>query len=192
MSASVLLIYSAWNVRSLSGHANPQSVSIRYPGSRTCLQQFLLCVVIGVSNIGFLWLELCFCLYLFHTNMNFNIFMWNMRNSEAWHAAVHGVMKSQTWLGDWRETTMNFNKNFKYTQIAYFSWNFYWALFFFHSSQLYGFTILKSNSDFIRTIIKLHFYTYQYQVFPIQWPLQFTYFVLHSFPQNSLINSIWI
>ena len=54
-----------------------------------------------------------------------------VRDSEAWHAAVHGVMKSQTWLGDWRETTMNFNKNFKYTQIAYFSWNFYWALFFF-------------------------------------------------------------
>ena len=96
MSASVLLIYAAWNVRSLSGHANPQSVSIRYPGSRTCPQQFLLCVVIGVSNIGFLLLELCFCLYLFHMNMNFNIFMWNMRDSEAWHAAVHGVMKSQT------------------------------------------------------------------------------------------------
>ena len=24
-------------------------------------------------------------------------------NSEAWHAAVHGVAKSQTWLSDWTE-----------------------------------------------------------------------------------------
>ena len=23
-----------------------------------------------------------------------------VRDMEAWHAAVHGVMKSQTWLGD--------------------------------------------------------------------------------------------
>ena len=24
---------------------------------------------------------------------------------EAWHAAVHGVAKSQTWLSDWTELT---------------------------------------------------------------------------------------
>ena len=81
---------------SLSGRANPHAVSIRHHGSRTCPRQFLLRVVIGVSNIGFLLLELCFCLYLLHVNMNFSIFMWNMRDSEAWHAAIHGIMKSQT------------------------------------------------------------------------------------------------
>ena len=28
-----------------------------------------------------------------------------VRDREAWHAAVHGVTKSQTWLGDWTTTT---------------------------------------------------------------------------------------
>ena len=151
-SASVLLTYSAWSVHLSQGEPTPTQ-SIRHPGSRTCPRQFLLRVVIGVNNIGFLLLELCFCLYLLHMNMNFTIFMWNMRDSEAWHAAVHGVMKSQTWLGGWRKTPMNFNKNFKDTQISYFSWNFYWAFFFPHSSQFYGFTILQSNRVFIRTIM---------------------------------------
>ena len=29
-----------------------------------------------------------------------------VRDREAWHAAVHGVAKSQTWLGDWITTTV--------------------------------------------------------------------------------------
>ena len=28
-----------------------------------------------------------------------------VRNREAWHAAVHGVMKSRTQLGDWKTRT---------------------------------------------------------------------------------------
>ena len=28
-----------------------------------------------------------------------------MKDREAWHAAVHGVTKSQTWVSDWRTTT---------------------------------------------------------------------------------------
>ena len=27
-------------------------------------------------------------------------------DSEAWHAAVHGVPKSQTWLSDWTELSL--------------------------------------------------------------------------------------
>ena len=34
--------------------------------------------------------------------------LWEMvRDREAWHAAVHGILKSWTWLGDWTTTTTN-------------------------------------------------------------------------------------
>ena len=31
---------------------------------------------------------------------------------QAWHAAVHGVTKSQTWLNDWTELNLLINCNF--------------------------------------------------------------------------------
>ena len=30
-----------------------------------------------------------------------------MKDREAWRAAVHGILKSQTWLRDWTTTTLN-------------------------------------------------------------------------------------
>ena len=34
--------------------------------------------------------------------------LWEMvRDREAWHAAVHEILKSWTWLGDWTTTTTN-------------------------------------------------------------------------------------
>ena len=38
-------------------------------------------------------------------NMNLDKFWKIVRDKEAFHAAVHGVAKSQTWLGDWTKTT---------------------------------------------------------------------------------------
>ena len=37
-------------------------------------------------------------------DMNLNK-LWEIVEREAWHAAVHGVAKSQTWLTEWTTTT---------------------------------------------------------------------------------------
>ena len=37
--------------------------------------------------------------------------LWKMaKNKEAWHAAVHGVTKSQTWFSNWTTTYINVRK----------------------------------------------------------------------------------
>ena len=36
---------------------------------------------------------------------------------EAWRAAVHGVVKSWTWLGDWTKTTWNLEKWYRWTSL---------------------------------------------------------------------------
>ena len=39
-------------------------------------------------------------------DMNLGKLQEMVRDREAWHAAVHGVAKSRTWLGDWTTTTL--------------------------------------------------------------------------------------
>ena len=54
---------------------------------------------------------------------------------EAWHAAVHGVTKSQTWLGNWIELnnhTFEYNstvneKELKYIKAEKVIWKFFWV-----------------------------------------------------------------
>ena len=47
--------------------------------------------------------------------------IWEMvKNREAWHAAVHGVGKSQEWLRDWT-TKLTFEKNYIYMYIYIYS-----------------------------------------------------------------------
>ena len=39
-----------------------------------------------------------------------------VRDREAWHAAVHGVAKSQTWLSDWTELNWGFKDALQHVQ----------------------------------------------------------------------------
>ena len=41
-------------------------------------------------------------------NMNLAKLWETVRDSEAWHAAVHSVTKSQTWLSDWTTAMLNY------------------------------------------------------------------------------------
>ena len=42
-------------------------------------------------------------------DMNLGTLQEMVRDREAWHAAVHGVSKSRTWLGDWTTITPQVN-----------------------------------------------------------------------------------
>ena len=40
-------------------------------------------------------------------DMNLRKLQETVKDREAWRAAVHGIVKSQTWLRDWTTTTLN-------------------------------------------------------------------------------------
>ena len=40
-----------------------------------------------------------------------------VKDMEAWHAAVHEIAKSQTWLSDWTTISNNYYSFRKYTEL---------------------------------------------------------------------------
>ena len=75
--------------------------TLKFTGLRLAIQYFLpLCIVHGVLMVSILgWFAIPSS-----TRINMNLGKpWEMvRDREAWLAAVHGVMKSRTWLGYWK------------------------------------------------------------------------------------------
>ena len=54
-----------------------------------------------------------------------------VKDREAWRAAVHGVTRSQAWLGDWTTTTQNVthfvsNSSFVYNSLHLPHWSQFW------------------------------------------------------------------
>ena len=56
-------------------------------------------------------------------DMNLSKLQEVVKDREAWHAAVHGTAKSQTWLGDWKTTTIiiNFHSADEETEVQWSS-----------------------------------------------------------------------
>ena len=81
---------------------------------------------------------------------------------EAWHAVIHGVAKSRTWLSDWTE--LNWTE---------WAWFFYKAILIalFHTSKLLNPSLLPPYSP---SILFIHLYS-------IWWPLTYDLFNLAGF-----------
>ena len=52
-------------------------------------------------------------------NMNLGKLQEMVKDREAWHAAVHGVVKSRTWLGNWTTTTTTKSLQFFFKAITH-------------------------------------------------------------------------
>ena len=47
-------------------------------------------------------------------DMNLGKLQEMVREEEAWHAAVHGVTRSRTWLGDWTTGVHNYKADINF------------------------------------------------------------------------------
>ena len=74
---------------------------------------------------------------------------------DAWHAAVHGVAKSWTWLSEW--TDLNWTGRTK-SHISYYApnwFNYSWLFFFQLNYRIICYFYMSFSGDFYWSIIKL-------------------------------------
>ena len=83
---------------------------------------------------------------------------------EAWHAAVHGVAKSRTWLSDWTEVNWNLNNHFMPTRSGYYYYFkiFLWTCFYFSLVNTYQMVLLIPKAGLYSPLLLfwLHHKTY--------------------------------
>ena len=84
---------------------------------------------------------------------------------EAWCAAVHGVAKSWTWLGDWTEVNWNLNNHFMPTRSGYYYYFkiFLWTCFYFSLVNTYQMVLLIPKAGLYSPLLLfwLHHKTYR-------------------------------
>ena len=60
-------------------------------------------------------------------DMNLRKLQETVKDREAWRAAVHGIVKSQTWLRDWTTTTLNLLQYCLFYVLVFWPWHM-WVL----------------------------------------------------------------
>ena len=70
------------------------------------------CAYILRITVSSLWIN-------FSSLYNISVFSKEIMDTEAWHAAVHGVAKSQTWFSDWTTSTTKQKQTHKYRKPTY-------------------------------------------------------------------------
>ena len=66
--------------------------------------------------------EMAGCHHRYTMDMNLGKLQKMVRDGEAWQAAVHGVAKSWTWLGNWTATTILFLAKVKHLWVLSYIW----------------------------------------------------------------------
>ena len=102
-----LVGYSPWCRKESDTTDQFHSLSLHLLNRRFKIAQCLWCESEVLNNLQLHAIRLYISMYITNAmNMNLGKLREMVRDRKAWHTAVHGVAKSQTWLGDWTSTSI--------------------------------------------------------------------------------------